>query len=104
MSTASQGRDDLPDREIDAQAAAMKDQLRKDVELWLRARNNTSPRNAVAPSAPVTRRCPPKPVTRVRDSKPAALAVEPADSRSNDVVRWRHDSGLHPVHGQPKAK
>jgi hypothetical protein len=82
MSTVPEGQDDQPDRDADARADAMKAQLRKDVESWSRARNETSPRDAVEPSAPVVGPTSPKPAPRARTPKRAPPAPAPAGAKS----------------------
>jgi hypothetical protein len=82
MSMVPEGQDDQPNRDVDARADAMKAQLRKDVESWSRARNETSPRDAVEPTAAVVRPPSPKPATRARALKRAPPAAAPAGAKS----------------------
>jgi hypothetical protein len=82
MSTVPEGQDDQPEHDADARADAMKAQLRKDVESWSRARNETSPRDAVGASAPVVRPASPKPPPRARTPKRVAPASVPAGTKS----------------------
>jgi hypothetical protein len=82
MSTVPEGHDDQPAQDTDARADAMKAQLRKDVESWSRARNETSPRDALEASAPAVRPASPKPAPRVRTPKRAPPAPTPAGTKS----------------------
>ncbi len=79
MSTVPQGQDDHADKDAKAQAA----QLRKDVETWSRARNETAPRDPPAdPGAAAVRQPPPKPVARARKPKPIPPSAKPSDAKS----------------------
>ena len=100
MSTVPEGHDDQPDRDADA----MRAQLRKDVESWSKARNETSPREAAESSVPAVKPASSKPATRAKTPKRAPPAAAPADAKSKPFsmsVRWQHDRGVHPVHDRP---
>jgi hypothetical protein len=92
MSTVAQGQDDDAERDADAQADAMKAQLRKDVASWSKARGEASPRIAAEPSAPAVRQPSAKPVARPRNTKPAAPVATPAGS-SSKPYRMSYDGG-----------
>lgn len=69
---------DAAERDAERQAAAMKDQLRKDVASWSSARHDSSARHIAEHGAPIT---PPPAVRTVRKpkaTKPAAPKAAPA--------------------------
>ena len=94
MSMVPEGQDDQPNRDVDARADAMKAQLRKDVELWSRARNDASPRDAVEPPAAVVRPPSPKPASSSQGSQARSARGGASGGKIEtlfDVVRWQHD-------------
>ena len=100
MSTVPEGHDDQPDRDADA----MRAQLRKDVESWSKARNETSPREAAESSVPAVKPASSKPATRAKTSEARSTRGRSSGCQIEtvfDVVRWQHDRGVHPVHDRP---
>jgi anti-sigma factor RsiW len=78
MDMPPDSNDDDAEREIAAQAIAMKDQLRKDVAFWSKARHDGTTGLATTPDMPAPK--PPAPKRVARAARPAAVAPKPADT------------------------
>ena len=91
------------EREIAAQANAMKDQLRKDVASWSKARHDGGAGIPEGPAAPASKQAPVKPVVRKAApvpaaAKPAAASGKPfrmsySGSSTTDYIKSMRDRG-----------
>ncbi|HTC07993.1 MAG TPA: hypothetical protein VK726_04375 [Acetobacteraceae bacterium] len=91
------------EREITAQANAMKDQLRKDVASWSKARHDGGPGLPEGPAAPAPKPATAKPVART--ARPAPAAAKPpvasgkpfrmsySGSSTADYIKYMRDRG-----------
>ena len=87
MSGDPQTLDDDAEREADRRADAMKNQLRKDVDSWSKARSEASPGHIPVATKPAS-----SPVTRARKPRQPAPAASQADPRSKPY-RMSYDGG-----------
>jgi anti-sigma factor RsiW len=71
------GDDEQTDADADRQAAAMKDQLRKDVAMWSSARADGSSRQSADLSEAVAKQPPASTARRVKRTQPASPATSP---------------------------
>ena len=78
MSTAPYSQDGDLEQNADRQADAMKDQLRKDVASWSKARGETSQQLIVEPVARPNRQPALLPAAKSKNSKRAAAVGKPA--------------------------
>ena len=102
MTMPSDSEDDS-ERKIAAQANAMKDQLRKDVASWSKARHEGGPGLPEGPAAPAPKPAAAKPVARA--ARPAPVAAKPAEasgkpfrmsysgSSTKDYIKYMRDRG-----------
>ena len=70
--------DATTDADADRQAAAMKDQLKKDVAMWSSARADGSTRQQAESNLPAARQSPAPSARRATRTKPVASAAKPA--------------------------
>ena len=87
MSGDPETEDDDAEREADRQVDAMKNQLRKDVDSWSKARSEASPGHITVATKPAS-----SPVTRARKPRRPAPAASQADTRSKPF-RMAYDGG-----------
>lgn len=96
--------DDADEREIAARANAMKDQLRKDVASWSKARHDGGAGLPEGPAAPAAKPATAKPAARAARSAPAATAKPAAasgkpfrmsysGSSTADYIKYMRDRG-----------
>ena len=92
MNTAPYSQDGDLEQDADRQADAMKDQLRKDVASWSKARNETSQQLIVEPAVPANRQPSLPSAAKSKVSKRAAAAAKPAVLNTKPF-RMSYDGG-----------